>query len=656
MKKSGDRGGRRRCAIRGAAEKIWRDSKQQAAIYKRTAVFLENTAYLTIAASAMISAMTPASRMLALAGFRSLSSTSRASASSSSRPGPGTNLNRHSRIITQPKDQGASQAMLYATEGITADEDLSRAMVGVASVWYEGNPCNAHLLGLGQRVKKSINEAGLTGYQFGTVGVSDGISMGTDAMSYSLPSRDLIADSVESAAGGHWLDGLAVIPGCDKNMPGVLMALGRLNRPGLMIYGGTIRPGGCATVPGTLDIVSAFQAYGQYLQDGGTPDAEKKRYDTIRNACPGPGACGGMYTANTMASCAEALGMTLPGSSSWPAEYPEKLVECDSIGGVLRNLLEKDIKPRDIMTKSAFEDAIRLTMVLGGSTNAVLHLLAMAHDVDVELSIDEFQELSDKTPFLADLKPSGKYVMEDVWKHLGGIPTIVQYCIENGLMKGEHLTVTGRTLAENVDRWTQERGKLPSGQDVLRPIDRPLKSSGHIRILKGNLAPGGAVAKITGKEGLHFTGKARVFDTEDALVEAVEQRTIKKGEKTVVVLRYKGPKGGPGMPEMLKPTSLIMGAGLGNDVACLTDGRFSGGSHGFVIGHVVPEAQVGGPIALVKDGDTITIDAEKNTLELVGVDEKMLEERRKAWQPRPLKARRGQLYKYIKNVTDASTG
>ncbi|PWN45380.1 dihydroxy-acid and 6-phosphogluconate dehydratase [Ceraceosorus guamensis] len=576
-------------------------------------------------------------------------------ASGSARPPPG-DLNRLSRIITRPKDQGASQAMLYATPGISNDEDLTRAMVGVASVWYEGNPCNAHLLQVGQRIKQSIHDAGLTGYQFGTVGVSDGISMGTDAMSYSLPSRDLIADSVESAAGGHWLDGCVVVPGCDKNMPGVLMALGRLNRPGLMVYGGTIRPGACSSVEGTLDIVSAFQSYGKYLSEGGTADAEKKRYDTIRHACPGPGACGGMYTANTIASCAEAMGMTLPGSSSFPAEYPEKIQECESVGAAMRNLLEKDIKPRDIMTRSALEDAIVLTMVLGGSTNVVLHLLAIAHSVGVDLSIDDFHRIGEKTPFLADLKPSGKYVMEDVHKVLGGIPTIIQYLIENKLMKGEHMTVTGRTLAENVDRWTHEKGKLPAGQDVLRPLSAPLKPTGHIRILKGNLAPGGAVAKITGKEGLKFTGKARCFDTEDDMVAAVENKSIKNGEKTVIVLRYKGPKGGPGMPEMLKPTSLIMGAGLGMDVAILTDGRFSGGSHGFVIGHVVPEAQVGGPIALVQDGDVISIDAESNIMQLDNVSEEELEKRRKEWKPRELRPKSGHLLKFVRNVSDASLG
>ena len=582
-------------------------------------------------------------------------STSCACAAAKEPPQPG-DLNHYSRIITQPKDQGASQAMLYATHGIESDSDLKRAMVGVASVWYEGNPCNAHLLGVGQRIRQSLDNAGVTGYQFGTVGVSDGISMGTSAMSYSLPSRDLIADSVESCMGGHWLDGCVVVPGCDKNMPGVLMALGRLNRPGIMVYGGTIRPGHCESMSGTLDIVSAFQSYGQFLASGSSPSAEKVRYDTVRHACPGPGACGGMYTANTMASCAEVLGMTLPGSSSFPAEYDEKKAECDSIGQAMRTLLEKNIRPRDIMTRSAFEDAITLTMVLGGSTNAVLHLLAMAKSVGVDLTIDDFQRISDATPFLANLKPSGTYVMEDVHRVLGGIPSVVHYLIENKLIKGEHLTVTGLTLRENCERWVAERGPMPKNQDVLRPIDQPIKSTGHIRVLYGNLAPGGAVAKITGKEGLHFTGKARVFDTEDDMVHAVEQGSIKKGEKTVIILRYKGPKGGPGMPEMLKPTSLIMGAGLGHDVACLTDGRFSGGSHGFVIGHVVPEAQEGGPIGLVQDGDVITIDAERNTINMTSVTDEELEQRRAAWKPRPLKVTHGGLYKYTRLVSDASQG
>ncbi|KAJ7212073.1 dihydroxy-acid/6-phosphogluconate dehydratase [Mycena pura] len=563
-------------------------------------------------------------------------------------------MNRYSRIVTQPKDQGASQAMLYATDGIKTDDDFNKGMVGVASVWYEGNPCNKHILGLGQEIKASLSKANLIGYQFGTVGVSDGISMGTYGMSYSLQSRDLIADQVETAAGGHHLDGMVVVPGCDKNMPGVLMALGRINRPGLMVYGGTIRPGSCEGAP-QLDIVSAFQSYGKYLAAGKTPEAEKERYDTNRNACPGPGACGGMYTANTMASAAEALGMTLPGSSSFPAESKEKHDECASVGAVMHDLLAQNILPRDIMTRSAFENAMVLTMILGGSTNAVLHLIAVAHSVGIDLNIDDFQSVSDRTPFLADLKPSGRYVMEHVYK-IGGIPKILAFLLKNNLIDGNNMTVTGKTLGENLDRWTHKHGELDfATQDVIRPLDKPIKETGHIRILKGNLAPGGAVAKITGKEGFGFTGKARAFDTEAAFWEAVESGSIKRGEKTVVILRYLGPKGGPGMPEMLKPTSLIMGAGLGHDVACLTDGRFSGGSHGFCIGHVVPEAQVGGPIALVRDGDVISVDAVANTIQL-HVSEEELTARRKAWVAPPFKVTQGTLYKYVKNVTDASHG
>lgn len=560
-----------------------------------------------------------------------------------------TALNKYSRTITQPKDQGASQAMLYATEGVKSQDDLQKPMVGVASVWYEGNPCNRHLLGLGQRIKQSLVKSGLIGYQYGTVGVSDGISMGTDGMRYSLPSRDLIADSVESAAGGHWHDGMVVVPGCDKNMPGTLMALGRLNRPGLMVYGGTIKPGYCSSV-GQLDIVSAFQSYGKYVSDGQTTQAESVRLDTIRNACPGPGACGGMYTANTMASASEALGMTLPGSSSFPAEYPEKLEECDSIGEVMKNLLELDLKPRDIMTRAAFENAMVLIMVLGGSTNAVLHLIAIAHSVGIKLTIDDFQSVSDRTPFLADLKPSGKYVMEDVYK-IGGIPAILKYLLENKMIDGDQMTVTGKTLAENLSKVKS----LATDQDVIHPINSPIKPTGHIRILKGNLAPGGAVAKITGKEGLKFRGQARVFETEAGLIEAIEKGTIVKGVKTVVVLRGLGPVGGPGMPEMLKPTSMIMGAGLGYDVACVTDGRFSGGTHGFCIGHVVPEAVKGGTIGLVKDGDVICIDAEANTIE-VEVSDKELSKRRVGWKPAPLKVTSGTLYKYQRLVADASHG
>ncbi|KAI0771394.1 dihydroxy-acid dehydratase [Irpex lacteus] len=520
-------------------------------------------------------------------------------------------MNRYSRTVTQPKTQGASQAMLYATDGIKEQSDFQKAMVGVASV------------GLGQEVKKSLTDAGIIGYQFGTVGVSDGISMGGDCSWWSLAGRN----------GG--------IPGCDKNMPGVLMALGRLNRPGIMLYGGTIRPGSCEGAP-QLDIVSAFQSYGKFLQDGRTDAAERERFDT-------------MYTANTMASCAEAMGMTLPGDSSFPAEYPEKREECAAIGPAMVNLLEKNILPRDIMTRSAFENAMVLTMILGGSTNAVLHLIAIAHSVGIELTIDDFQSVSDRTPFIADLKPSGRYVMEDVYK-IGGIPKILHYLLKNKLIDGNNLTVTGLTLGENLERWVHKHGELSfTTQDVIRPLEKPIKETGHLRILKGNLAPGGAVAKITGKEGLGFTGKARAFDSEDDFVAAVESGSIKKGEKTVVVLRYLGPKGGPGMPEMLKPTSLIMGAGLGHDVACMTDGRFSGGSHGFCIGHVVPEAQVGGPIALVQDGDVISVDAVKNSIEL-HVSPEELAKRRAAWKAPPLKASTGTLYKYIKNVEDASHG
>ncbi|KAF4590176.1 hypothetical protein EYR40_009425 [Pleurotus pulmonarius] len=563
-------------------------------------------------------------------------------------------MNRYSRLVTEPKDQGASQAMLYATDGIKSDEDFKKAMVGVASVWYEGNPCNTHILGLGKEIKESLNKASLIGYQFGTVGVSDGISMGTYGMSYSLQSRDLIADQVETAAGGHHLDGMVVVPGCDKNMPGVLIALGRLNRPGIMVYGGTIRAGSCDGMP-QIDIVSAFQSYGKFLQDGKTPEAEQFRYDTVRHACPGPGACGGMYTANTMASAAEALGMTLPGSSSFPAESADKHTECASVGEHMYNLLAKNILPRDIMTRSAFENAMVLTMILGGSTNAVLHLIAIAHSVGIHLTIDDFQKVSDRIPFIADIKPSGKYVMEHIYK-IGGIPKILHFLLKNNLIDGNNITVTGRTLGDNLERWIHKYGELTfHDQDVIRPLSNPIKSTGHIRILKGNLAPGGAVAKITGKEGLGFTGKARVFDSEADFVSAVESESIKKGEKTVAILRYLGPKGGPGMPEMLKPTSLIMGAGLGLDVACLTDGRFSGGSHGFCIGHVVPEAQEGGPIALVQDGDVIVVDAVKNTIDLQ-VSPEELEARRAKWVAPPLKVSKGTLYKYTKTVTDASRG
>ncbi|MBI1901498.1 MAG: dihydroxy-acid dehydratase [Planctomycetia bacterium] len=550
-------------------------------------------------------------------------------------------LNKYSSRITQPKSQGASQAMLYGT-GLS-EEDMQKPQVGVASVWYEGNTCNMHLLELGGVVKEGVHEAGLVGMRFNTIGVSDGISMGTEGMSYSLPSRDLIADSIETVMGAQWYDALVAIPGCDKNMPGCLLAMGRLNRPALMVYGGTIRAGRLNGEK--LDIVSAFQCYGQSLAGSIT---EEKRRQIVRKACPGAGACGGMYTANTMASAIEALGMSLPYSSSIPATDPAKREECRRAGAAVRVLLERDIKPRDIMTRSAFENAMTVVMALGGSTNAVLHLIAMARSVNVPLTIDDFQKVSDRVPYLADLKPSGKYVEEDLHA-VGGTPAVMKYLLEKGLLDGRPLTVTGRTVAENL----RDLPGLAAGQEIVRPLEHPINKTGHIRILRGNLAPEGAVAKITGKEGTQFTGPAKVYDSEEEMLHALEGKQIVKGD--VVVIRYEGPQGGPGMPEMLTPTSAIMGAGLGSDVALITDGRFSGGSHGFIVGHVTPEAQVGGPIALVKDGDTITIDAQRSALE-VGLEAAELTRRRKAWTAPPYKATRGVLARYIRSVSSASEG
>jgi len=531
--------------------------------------------------------------------------------------------------------------MLYAT-GLKP-EDMSKAQVGICSVWFEGNPCNMHLLDLGLEVKKAIQSRDLIGMRFNTVGVSDGISMGTDGMSFSLQSRDLIADSIETIMGGQWYDGLIAIPGCDKNMPGCLIAMGRLNRPSLMIYGGTIRAG--KWNGHSLDIVSAFQCYGQYLA-GQIDDATRE--NIVRHACPGAGACGGMYTANTMASAIEALGMALPYSASIPAEDPAKKDECARAAAAMRRLLEQDIKPRDIMTRKAFENAITIVIALGGSTNAVLHLIAMARSVDVKLALEDFQKISDQVPYLADLKPSGKFVQEDLHS-VGGTPAVMKYLLAEGFLHGDCLTVTGKTLAENL----AELPGLKEGQSIVRPVRDPIKPSGHIQILFGNLAPEGAVAKITGKEGLRFSGPARCYDSEEAMLRALEEKKISKGD--VIIIRYEGPKGGPGMPEMLTPTSAIMGAGLGSDVALLTDGRFSGGSHGFIVGHITPEAQVGGPLALVEDGDLVTIDAESNRLE-VAVSEAEMARRKAAWTVRPLKATRGTLYKYIKNVKTASEG
>jgi len=479
--------------------------------------------------------------------------------------------------------------------------------------------------------------------RFNTIGVSDGISMGTDGMSYSLQSRDLIADSIETVIAAQWYDAVVTLPGCDKNMPGCLIAMGRLNRPGLMVYGGTIKPGHLGDQ--TLDVISAFQSYGEFLAGR---ISEEQRQHIVRNSCPGAGACGGMYTANTMASAIEALGMSLPYSSSIPAVDPKKKAECFGAGAALVNLLERDLKPRAIMTREAFENAMVVTMALGGSTNAVLHLIAMARAVDVKLTIDDFQAVSDRIPFIADLKPSGKYVMEDVHE-IGGTPAVMKYLLDKKLLHGDCMTVTGKTVAENL----RELPGLRAGQQVIKPLEDPIKPSGHIQILRGSLAPDGAVAKITGKEGEVFAGPARVFDCEEDMLRALEQKKIQKGD--VVLIRYEGPKGGPGMPEMLTPTSAIMGAGLGSDVALLTDGRFSGGSHGFIVGHITPEAQEGGPVALVRDGDRIRIDARENKIELE-VPASELADRRKAWKAPPLKATRGTLFKYIKAVKSASEG
>ena len=550
-------------------------------------------------------------------------------------------INRTSRRITEPKSQGASQAMLYGV-GLT-EADMGKAQVGIGSVWYEGNPCNMHLNDLAAEVKKGVDAAGLVGLRFNTIGVSDGISMGTEGMSYSLPSRDIIADSIETVMRAQWYDANIALPGCDKNMPGCLMAMARVNRPSLMVYGGTIRAGNLDGVK--LDIVSAFQSYGEYI--AGTIDEDRRRA-IVQKSCPGAGACGGMYTANTMASAIEAMGMALPFSASRPADSEEKRDECYRVGAAIRRLLEEDIRPRDIMTRRAFENALVVITVLGGSTNAVLHLLAMARAVDVPLTLDDFQRVSDRVPLLADMKPSGQYVQED-FDRIGGLPALMQYLLGEGLLNGDCLTVTGQTLAENLEA----AAPLSENQAIIRPLDNPIHPRGHIQILRGSLAPEGAVGKITGKEGTAFSGPAKVFDSEEAMLAALEKKQIHPGD--VVVIRYEGPQGGPGMPEMLTPTAAIMGAGLGSDVALLTDGRFSGGSHGFIVGHIAPEAQAGGPIALIRNGDVITIDAAQNRID-VHVSEEELASRRREWSPPPFKATRGVLYKYIKTVTSASQG
>ncbi|NVK08159.1 MAG: dihydroxy-acid dehydratase [Tenacibaculum sp.] len=550
-------------------------------------------------------------------------------------------LNKFSKQVTQDDTQPAAQAMLHAI-GLSK-ADLEKPLVGIASTGYEGNPCNMHLNDLAKLVKEGTENADLVGLIFNTIGVSDGISMGTPGMRYSLPSRDVIADSMETVVQAMSYDGLVTVVGCDKNMPGALMAMLRLNRPSVLVYGGTIASG-CHEGK-KLDVVSAFEAWGEKV--AGT--ITKKEYQSvIEKACPGAGACGGMYTANTMASAIEALGMSLPYNSSNPAISDDKEQECVKAGEALRVLLEKDIKPSDIVTKKALENAVRLVTVMGGSTNAVLHFLAIAKAAGVKFTLEDFQRISDETPFLADLKPSGKYLMEDVHR-VGGTPAVLKYLLEKGLLHGECLTVTGKTLAENLAAVPS----LTEGQDVIKPTEQPIKATGHLRMLYGNLAKEGSVAKITGKEGLYFSGKAKVFEGEYEANDGIRDGKVAKGD--VVVIRYEGPKGGPGMPEMLKPTAAIMGAGLGKEVALITDGRFSGGTHGFVVGHITPEAQEGGVIALVKDGDTITINAETNTINLA-VSEEELAKRKQEWTAPPLKVKRGVLYKYARTVASASNG
>jgi dihydroxy-acid dehydratase len=550
-------------------------------------------------------------------------------------------LNKHSKAVTQDPTQPAAQAMLHAI-GLTT-EDFDKPLVGIASTGYEGNPCNMHLNDLALLTKEGTLNEDVIGLIFNTIGVSDGISMGTPGMRYSLPSRDIIADSMETVVQGMSYDGLITVVGCDKNMPGALMAMIRVNKPSILVYGGTIESG-CHNGK-KLDVVSAFEAWGSKV--AGTM-SETEYQNIVEKACPGAGACGGMYTANTMASAIEALGMTLPYNSSNPALSENKKQESIKAGETMRLLLEKDIKPLDIITKKSLENAIRLVTVLGGSTNAVLHFLAIARAAQIDFTLEDFQRISDNTPFLADLKPSGKYLMEDVHA-VGGIPAVLKYLLMKGLLHGDCLTVTGKTLAENL----LEVKDLTEGQDVIKSIDQPIKTTGHLRMLYGNLATEGSVAKITGKEGLKFSGKAKVFDGEYKANDGIRDGKVEKGD--VIVIRYEGPKGGPGMPEMLKPTAAIMGAGLGKDVALITDGRFSGGTHGFVVGHITPEAQEGGTIALVKDGDIITIDAETNSIRLE-VSEEELQQRKQQWTAPPLKVERGVLYKYARTVSSASKG
>jgi dihydroxy-acid dehydratase len=550
-------------------------------------------------------------------------------------------LNKYSKNVTQDPTQPAAQAMLYAIG--FKDEDFEKPLVGIASTGYEGNPCNMHLNDLAKLVKEGVNSKETIGLIFNTIGVSDGISMGTPGMRFSLPSRDIIADSMETVVQGMSYDALVTVVGCDKNMPGALMAMLRLNRPSILVYGGTIASG-CHNNK-KLDIVSAFEAWGEKV--AGTME-ESEFKSIIKKSIPGAGACGGMYTANTMASAIEALGMSMPYNSSNPAISDNKKAECLVAGKQMRILIEKDIKPLDIVTRKSLENAIRLVTIMGGSTNAVLHFLAIARAADIEFTLQDFQHISDTTPFIADLKPSGKYLMEDVHR-VGGIPAVLKYLLRNGLLHGDCLTVTGKTLAENLENVPD----LQEGQDVIMPLDKPIKATGHLRMLYGNLAENGSVAKITGKEGLLFKGAAKVFNSEYDANDGIRDGLVKKGD--VVVIRYEGPKGGPGMPEMLKPTAAIMGAGLGKEVALITDGRFSGGTHGFVVGHISPEAQEGGTIALVEDGDIITIDAETNAIN-VAVSDAELAKRKEAWVQPELKFKKGVLYKYARSVSSAAQG
>ena len=568
---------------------------------------------------------------------------------------PGSGLNKFSSTITREHDFPAAQAMLYAAGVPNEDQLKNYPQVGIASVWWEGNPCNMHLLDIGKETKAAILKQNMLAWQYNTIGVSDGITMGGEGMRFSLQSRELIADSIETVTCAQFHDACITIPGCDKNMPGCVMAMARHNRPSLMIYGGSIKPGYSQMLEKPINIATALEAHGGYIYDTlknpKVPSQTKEDLigDIEKHSCPGQGACGGMYTANTMATAIETLGLSVTGSSSNPADSPEKMRECKKAAECIKVCMEKDIKPRDCLTKRSFENAIVMLLALGGSTNGVLHLLAMAGTAGVELELDDFQKASDKIPFIADLAPSGKYLMLDLFE-IGGIPSVQKFLVAAGLLDGSTMTVTGKTLGENVESWPS----LKQGQEMIKSLDNPIKKTGHLEVLYGNLAPGGSVAKITGKEGMSFTGKARVFNKEQELNDALNKGEIPRGENLVLVVRYEGPKGGPGMPEQLKASAAIMGAGLKN-VAIITDGRYSGASHGFIVGHIVPEAAVGGPIGIVRDGDVITIDADKHKIDM-HVEDAEIKSRQKEWKPLRTPVTRGTLAKYAKLVGDASHG